>query len=105
MSSKGTPLFFSSRLSRILSFLELFVSSVRAQTGQHHPADANIASLWLHGELPTYIIHEDKQPAMRAIGVSHTTCKYEFHIFEVTAGVYFKFYDIHLLTPKFTSKL
>ena len=34
---------------------------------------------------------------MRAIGVSHTACKDEFdEIFDLTAGVYFNFYNILL---------
>ena len=32
----------------------------------------------LQRESPTYILNEDKQPVMRAIGVSHTACKDEF---------------------------
>ena len=28
--------------------------------------------------LPTYILDEDTQPVIRAIGVSHTACKDEF---------------------------
>ena len=29
-------------------------------------------------ESPTYIVNEDTQPVIRAIGVSHTACKDEF---------------------------
>ena len=34
--------------------------------------------MWLQGESPTYILNEDTQPVIRAIGVSHTACKDEF---------------------------
>ena len=34
--------------------------------------------LQLQGESPTYILNEDTQPVIRAIGVSHTACKDEF---------------------------
>ena len=37
-----------------------------------------IATLQLQGESPTYILNEDAQPVIRAIGVSHTACKDEF---------------------------
>ena len=38
--------------------------------------------------------HEDTQPVIRAIGVSHTACKDEFDkICDLTAGVYFDFYS------------
>ena len=37
-----------------------------------------IATLQLQGESPTYILDEDTQPVIRAIGVSHTACKDEF---------------------------
>ena len=37
-----------------------------------------IAKLWLQGESPTYILNEDTQPVIRAIGVSHTAYKDEF---------------------------
>ena len=37
-----------------------------------------IATLQLQGESPTYILNEDTQPVIRAIGVSHTACKDEF---------------------------
>ena len=36
-----------------------------------------IATLQLQGELPTYILNEDTQPVIRAIGESHTACKDE----------------------------
>ena len=36
-----------------------------------------IATLLLLGESPTYILNEDTQLVMRAIGVSHTACKDE----------------------------
>ena len=36
-----------------------------------------IATLQLQGESPTYILNEDTQPVIRAIGVSHTACKDE----------------------------
>ena len=29
------------------------------------------ATLWFYGESPTYILHEDIHPVVRAIGVSH----------------------------------
>ena len=51
-----------------------------------------IATLYLQGESPTYILNEDTQPVIRATGVSHTACKYEFRqIFCLTAGLYFHF--------------
>ena len=37
-----------------------------------------IATLYLQGEPPTYILDEDTRPVIRAIGVSHTACKDEF---------------------------
>ena len=37
-----------------------------------------IATQQLQGESPTYILNEHTQPVIRAIGVSHTGCKYEF---------------------------
>ena len=37
-----------------------------------------IATLHLQGHSPTCILDENAQPAIRAIGVSHTACKYEF---------------------------
>ena len=46
------------------------------------------------GKGGTYILNEDTQPVIRAIGVSHTACKDEFRqIFDLTAGVYFNFYN------------
>ena len=69
-----------------------------------------IATLWLQGESPIYILNEDRQPVIRAIRVSHTACKDEFRrnlryhtqlakmssdkIFDLTAGVYYNFYNI-----------
>ena len=54
-----------------------------------------MATLYLLGESPTYILNEDTQPVMRAIRESHTACK----IYDLTAGVYFKFYNniMHIL--------
>ena len=50
----------------------------------------------MQGESPTYILNEDTQPVIRAIGVSHTACKDEFRqnlrSHSCTAGVYFNFY-------------
>ena len=37
-----------------------------------------MVTLQLQGESPTYILYEDTQPVLRAIGVSHTACKDEF---------------------------
>ena len=37
-----------------------------------------IGTLYLQGESPTYILNEDTQPVIRAIGVSHTACEDEF---------------------------
>ena len=44
-------------------------------------------------ELPTCILDEDTHPVIRAIGVSHTACKDEFHdeILDLTAGLYLYF--------------
>ena len=36
------------------------------------------ATLHLQGQSPTYILNEDTQPVIRAIGVSHIGCKDEF---------------------------
>ena len=49
-------------------------NSFRAQTDQHHPVDSD-SYIELQGESPTYILNEDTQPAIRAIGVSHTAYK------------------------------
>ena len=38
----------------------------------------NPAPVFIH--MPTYILNEDTQPAIRAIGVSHTACKDEFRL-------------------------
>ena len=50
------------------------------------------------GESPTYILDEDTQPVIRAIGVSHThLANMSFDkIFDLTAGIYFHFYDIYI---------
>ena len=37
-----------------------------------------IATPYLHGEWPTYILNEETQPVIRAIEVLHTDCKDEF---------------------------
>ena len=34
----------------------------------------------VEGESPSYILNEDTQPVIRAIGVSHTACKDEFRL-------------------------
>ena len=48
--------------------------------------------------MPTYILNEDTQPVIRAIGVSHTVAKMSFDkTFDLTAGVYFNFHDIYEL--------
>ena len=49
-----------------------------------------IATMQFQGELSTYILYEDTQPVIRAIGVSHTACKYMIFdkIFDLTAGVH-----------------
>ena len=49
--------------------------------------------LWFQGKPPTYILNEDTQAIIRAIGVSHTQlAKMSFgKIFDFTAGVYFYF--------------
>ena len=47
------------------------------------------------GESPTYILNEDTHPVIRAIGVSHTSCKYKFRQnLRSPAGVYFNFHYI-----------
>ena len=45
---------------------------------------------------PNIALNEDTQPVIRAIGVSHTRlAKMNFdNIFDLTAGVYFNFYNI-----------
>ena len=49
--------------------------------------------IMLQGESPTYILNEDTQPVIRAIGVSHTPCKDEFdRKFDLTDGVFFFFF-------------
>ena len=52
----------------------------------------------MQGESPTYILNEDTQPVIRAIGVSHTTCKDKFrqNIRSPSWSVYF-FYNIYLV--------
>ena len=47
-----------------------------------------IATLLFQGESPTYILNEDTQPVIRAIGVSQTTCAEMScdKIFNLTAG-------------------
>ena len=45
----------------------------------------------------TYILNEDTQPVIRAIGVSHTACTDDFRRrnLDLTAGVYFYFIIKH----------
>ena len=54
-----------------------------------------ITTMWYNS--PTYILNEDTQSVIRAIGVSHTACKDEFRrkVFDLTAGVYFYFYNMY----------
>ena len=51
---------------------------------------------YMQGESPTYILNEDTQLVIRAVGVSHTACKDEFRqdIRSHSWSVFSLFYNI-----------
>ena len=51
------------------------------------------ATLYFQGESPTYILNEDTNQVIRAIGVSHTACKDEFR-------QNLRFYSLTVFTSK-----
>ena len=65
-----------------------------------------IATLKLQGESPTYILNEDTQPVIRAIGVSHTACKDEFRQYlRSHSWSVFSFFIIYLILTECAAQL
>ena len=61
--------------------------------------NTRIYYIWMGGESPTY---KDTQPVIRAIGVSHTACKYEFrrNLRPRSWSVFLVFYNMDGMSKK-----
>ena len=76
---------FVTKLMHFLPHLSDFVPLKTGLIGSPHRLPnitllTLIVTLYSQGKSPTYILNEDTQPVIRAIGESHTACKDEFRL-------------------------